>query len=78
MARGTKKNGVPGSGAAVGVGSGVRRVVVGAEVSLGLDDAAGENAGGGAMDEKLAEKARGYLLRRGLEKGSGEWVPGKS
>jgi hypothetical protein len=58
---------VAGSGAAVSVCGGVDGVIVGAEVGFNLDDAAGDHALTGAVDEELAEQARSDEGRRELE-----------
>jgi hypothetical protein len=51
----------------VSVCGGVDGVIVGAEVGLNLDDAAGDHALTGAVDEELAEQARSDEGRRELE-----------
>jgi len=52
----------------MGVGGGVCRVVMRAEVGFHFDDAASYDPTFGAVDEELAEQAWGDKLRRGLEK----------
>ena len=78
VACGAEENGVPGSGAAERVGSGVGRGVVRPQVAFSLDNAAGEDAGGCAVDEKLAQKRRGDGFRPCLKEGAGQWVAGKA
>jgi hypothetical protein len=56
------------------MGGGVGRVAVGPEISLGFYDAAGKEAGGGAMDQELAEEARGNEFRLSFKERS--WQQG--
>jgi hypothetical protein len=77
MAGVAEKHEVAGSGSAVGVCGGVGRVVVGAEIGLRFHDAAGEDAGGGTVDQELAQKAGSNAIGTVFEPGPGEKAAGK-
>jgi hypothetical protein len=72
-----EKHQVTRSGPAVGVGGGVGRIIVRAEIGLGFHDAAGEEAGVGSMDQELAQQAGRNKLGTVLEEGPGEKAAGK-
>ena len=70
VAGGAEENAIARSGAAMRVGGGVGARIVRAEVGFDLDDAAGEQAGAGAMGKYFAEETRSDALGRGFEEGA--------
>jgi hypothetical protein len=77
MAGMAEKDLVPGSGTAMGVGRRVGRVVVGTHVGFDFNDSADEGFSAGAMDQKLAQKARGDEVGAVFEEGAREKLAGK-
>jgi hypothetical protein len=67
-----EKHEVAGSGSAMGMSSGIGRVIVGPEIGFGFYDAAGKEAGIGAVDQHLAQKTRGNQFRLRLKERSGQ------
>jgi len=70
MTCGTKENGVPRRGAAMGVGGRVGRIVVRTQVGLGLHDPSGQQPECRNVRQQLAQQARGHQLRRRRKEGA--------
>lgn len=76
MAGGTEEDLVPRRGSAMRVGGGIGRVVVRAEIGLDLDDASGDQAMFGLVDEELAEEFGSDELGAAFEEAAGEQATG--
>ena len=77
MACMAKQHLVARGGTAMGVGRGVRRVVVGTQVGFDFHDAAGEETEGGTVNEELAQQTRSDEVGTVFEEGAGEKFAGK-